>query len=89
MEGNIMYTVKSESAEGTYYLINHWSKYKTFFKNRLPQLTNQYFKSEADAKRSLTKLLNGIMGDDYRDDKFTIIEVSESEMIQGKLLQTV
>jgi hypothetical protein len=84
-----MYTVKTESWEGTYYLINHWNKYKTFFKSGLPQLRDQYFKSEADAQRSITKLLNGVMGDDYREDKFTIIQVSESEMINGKLLQTV
>jgi len=81
-----MYTVKTESEEGIYYLINHWNKYKTFFKSNLPQLYDQYFKSESDAKKSITKLLNGVMGDDYRNDKFTIIQVSESEMINGKLL---
>ena len=81
-----MYTVKTESWEGIYFLINHWNKYKTFFKSNLPALKDQYFKTEADAKRSITKLLNGVMGDDYRDDKFTIIKVSESEMINRKLI---
>jgi hypothetical protein len=80
-----MYTVKTESSDGIYYLINHWNKYKTFFKRNLPQLYDQYFKTEADAKRSITKLLNGCMGDEYMDDKFTIIKVSESEMINGQL----
>jgi hypothetical protein len=70
-----MFTVKCESWEGIYYLINHWSKYKTFFVGQLPIYNDQYFKSEADAKRSITKLLNGCMGDDYRNDKFIIIEV--------------
>jgi len=70
-----MYTVKTESWEGIYYLINHWNKYKTFFKSGKPALKNQYFKTEADAKRSITKLLNGDMGDEYRNDKFTIVAV--------------
>ena len=70
-----MYTVKTDSWEGTYYLINHWNKYKTFFKTNKPTLKDQYFKTEADAKRSITNLLNSCMGDDYKNDKFTIIEV--------------
>lgn len=83
-----MFTVKTESTEGIYYLINHWNKYNTFFKEHLPALRDQYFKSEADAKRNITKLLNGVMGDDYKNDKFTIIEVSESEMINRKLVNS-
>jgi hypothetical protein len=71
-----MYTVKSESEEGTYYLINHWNKHKTFFKRKIT-LYDMLFKTESDAKRSLTKLLNGTMGDEYRNDKFTIIEYNE------------
>ena len=70
-----MYTVKTESWEGIYYLINHWNKYKIFFKSGKPALKDQYFKTEADAKRSITKLLNGDMGDEYRNDKFTIVAV--------------
>ena len=35
------------------------------------------FKTKTDAKRSITKLLNSSMGDEYRNDKFTIIEYNE------------
>ena len=72
------YYIKTDSEEGIYYLINHWNKYKTFFKRNIPCLRDQFFKTEADAKRSITKLLNGGMGDEYRNDKFTIIKADES-----------
>ena len=40
------------------------------------QLIKEYYtRTEADAKRSITKLLNGDMGDEYRNDKFTIVAV--------------
>jgi len=71
-----MYSVKTESEEGTYYLINHWNKYKTFFKRKIT-LRDMLFKTETDAKRSITKLLNSSMSDEYKNDIFTIIEYDE------------
>lgn len=74
--------------EGTYYLINNWGKYKAFFKSHIPALRDQYFKSEADAKRSITRLLNGSMREEYKYDKFTVIPVSEFEMIDRQLSES-
>jgi len=71
-----MYTIKTESEEGIYYLINHWNKHKAFFKRKIT-LRDMLFKTKIDAKRSITKLLNSSMGDEYRNDKFTIIEYNE------------
>ena len=70
--------VKSESAEGTYYLVNGWNKYRAFwYKDSLlekhPYLKERtFFKSIGYAKGNLTKLLK-IMPE-YKDDKFTFIE---------------
>ncbi len=68
-----MYTVKCESSEGIYYLVNHWQKSKTFFVDKIPSKKSQLFSRAQDAKRSITMLLK-IM-DDYKNDKFTIIKL--------------
>lgn len=68
-----MFTVKCESTEGTYYLVNNWQKSKTFFVDKIPTKKSQLFSRAQDAKRSITMLLKVM--DDYKDDKFTIIEV--------------
>lgn len=69
-----MFTIKSTSNEGIYYLVNHWEKNKTFWiepeKIKKPMLFNRV----CDAKRSLTKLLK-IM-DDYKKDVFEIVELN-------------
>jgi hypothetical protein len=72
-----MFTIKSTSEEGIYYLVNHWQKHKTFWIEPEKIKREMLFKSAADAKRSLTKLLKVM--DDYRTDKFEIIEIIESE----------
>lgn len=68
-----MYTVKCESTEGIYYLVNNQQKSKTFFVESMPTRKAQLFSREQDAKRSITMLLKVM--DEYADDKFTIIEV--------------
>lgn len=68
-----MYTVKCESTEGVFYLVNHWKTSKTFFIEKMPEKKSQLFSREQDAKRSITMLLKVM--DDYKDDKFTIITV--------------
>ena len=66
-----MYTIKSTSSEGVYYLVNGWSKYRTFWKDHTDSTTQ--FKTAGQARASLTKLLK-IMPD-YLDDLFEVVEV--------------
>lgn len=68
-----MFTIKSTSDEGIYYLVNHWDRHKTFWvepENIKPEML---FKTPADAKRSLTKLLKVM--DEYKNDTFELVEV--------------
>ena len=66
------YTIKSTSDEGVYYLVNGWNKHKTFWKRKEELKENMLFKTQGQAKASLTKLLK-IM-EDYRTDKFELVE---------------
>jgi hypothetical protein len=68
-----MFTIKSTSDEGIYYLVNGWDKYKTFWIKPEKVRNEMLFKRECDAKRSLTKLLKVM--EDYRADKFEVIEI--------------
>jgi hypothetical protein len=68
-----LYTFKSTSSEGTYYLVNGWSKYKTFWVQPERMKKEMLFKKPSDAKRSLTKLLK-IM-EEYKTDKMELIEI--------------
>lgn len=70
---NKMYTIKSTSDEGIYYLVNHWEKNKAFWIEPNKIKNNMLFKRASDAKRSLTKLLK-IM-EEYKNDKFELIEI--------------
>ncbi len=72
-----MYTIKSVSKEGTYYLVNHWNKYKTFWIEPEKIKSGMLFKTQANAKASLSKLLKVM--EDYKTDKFTLIEIKEVE----------
>lgn len=73
-----MYTVKSESAEGIYYLCNHWNKNKTFWIEESKIEEKRIFKTIQSAKTSLTKLLK-IMPD-YEDDKFSLVKVENGKI---------
>lgn len=69
-----MYTVRNESTEGVYYLINHWNKYKKWFVPHLPQMNDQYFRREQDAKTGITKVIS-VSDGMYDNDVFTIIKI--------------
>lgn len=68
-----MYTVRSESPEGVYYLVCNWRKNKTFWVKQEELKSYMLFKTAAGARRSLTCLLK-IMPD-YSNDIFTLVEV--------------
>ncbi|MEY8352566.1 hypothetical protein AALB39_04325 [Lachnospiraceae bacterium 54-53] len=68
-----MFTIKSESEEGTYFLCNHWNKNKTFWVEESKIKPDMLFKTEGLANRSLNKLLK-IMPE-YSSDKFTSVEI--------------
>ena len=68
-----MFTIRSVSDEGVYYLVNHWNRFKAFWVRPGKIKPEMLFKRPADAKRSLTRLLN-VMGD-YKTDKFEIVEM--------------
>lgn len=69
------YTIKSESAEGVYFLVNGWNKNKTFWTDE-KHIEKAIFKTIGQAKASLTKLLKVM--EDYKTDKFTCCTVTES-----------
>lgn len=69
------YTIKSTSDEGTYFLVNHWEKHKTFWVKPEKIKQSMLFKRASDAKCSLTKLLSVM--DDYKSDKFELVEFYE------------
>lgn len=74
-----MYTIKSESSEGTYFLVNHWKKQKTFWKLASEIKKEDMFQREQDAKRSLSMLLKVMP--EYLADKFTMIKIDENNKI--------
>lgn len=71
--GKYMFTIKSISDEGEYYLVNHWNKWKTFWCSENDLCRDMLFDKPSDAKRSLTKLLKVM--EDYRNDKFELVEI--------------
>lgn len=68
-----MFTIKSTSDEGVYYLVNHWEKHKTFWIEPEKVKPDMLFSAPRFARSSLTKLLK-IMPD-YATDTFELIEV--------------
>lgn len=68
-----MYTIKSISSEGEYYLVNHWDKYKAFWQKKSRISSNRVFKNERSAKTSLTKLL--MVMPEYLKDQFMMVRV--------------
>lgn len=68
-----MFTIKSTSDDGIYYLVKDWRKNKAIWVPR-DKLTNKMlFKRPQDAKASLTSLLKVM--DEYATDEFEIVEV--------------
>lgn len=72
-----MYTIKSISDEGVYYLVNHWNKHKTYWNQRDNITPYSTFSSPRTAKANLTKLLK-IM-EDYRTDDFILVKFKWNE----------
>jgi len=68
------YAIKSESADGTFYLVNGWNKHRAYWFSRLNP-TKVMFTKKGVALRSLRRLLN-IMPE-YREDKFTLVEIAD------------
>ena len=66
-----MFTIRSISLDGEYYLVNGWQRQKLFWTKKLGEAL---FKTEASAKGSLTKLLKAMP--DYLPDEFSIIELA-------------
>ena len=77
-----MFTVRSISDEGVYYLVNGWNRNKTFWVNKEDLRKDMLFNKAADAKRSLTKLLKVM--EEYRTDEFNIVEFREEDLSLGK-----
>lgn len=73
-----MYTIKSVSNEGIWYLINGWWKYKAYWQERDNCTLFTMFSRPQDAKRSLTKLLKYMMAE-YGDDDFTLVKFDYDE----------
>lgn len=74
-----MFTIKSISQEGTYFLVNHWKKNMAFWKLPSEITVNEMFSSVRTAKTSLTKLLK-IM-EEYHNDQFYIVETNSENRI--------
>lgn len=68
-----MFTIKSESSEGVYYLSSNWRKNKALWVKKEKLLPRMLFKTEVGAKSSLTSLLKVMP--EYEDDKFTLVEM--------------
>ena len=69
------YVIQSVSEEGIYYLCNGWHKHKALWV-KYGELSKAIFKTPAQAKSSLTKLLKVM--DDYKNDHFSICELHDN-----------
>ena len=78
-----MFTIKSVSEEGTYYLVKDWEKQKTFWKYGSEIKLSDMYKTAAAAKGSLRKLLKVM--DEYTTDTFAIIETDTSNKIIAEI----
>ncbi len=75
-----LYTVKSVSDEGEYYLVKDWRKNKELWvsKSRMDSNPQYWFTSSAKALQSLKSLLN-VMFDDYGSDDFFVVDNKGNE----------
>lgn len=73
----VMYSIQSESEDGIYYLVNGWKKHDAFWKPLDKLRQDMCFKTLADAKRSLAKLLKAMP--DYALDRLDGYEIICSE----------
>lgn len=68
-----MFTIKSESEEGVYFLVRAWRDNKAMWVSEEKLTEKMLFATEAGAKRSLTSLLKVMP--EYGSDKFSVVEI--------------
>lgn len=69
-----MFTIKSESNEGTYYLVRRQKKHKKIWVKREFLTEEMLFPTSAGAKKCLTRLLKVMP--EYASDTFTLVEIN-------------
>ncbi len=74
-----MFTIKSVSKDGTYYLVRDWRKKRTFWKLGSEIRHEDMYKRAQDAMSALTKLLKVM--DEYKSDRFYIVETDNTDRI--------
>lgn len=67
-----LYTIKSTSDDGVFYLVKDWRKNKAIWVTRDKLKAEMLFKRPQDAQASLTCLLKVM--DEYATDKFEVVE---------------
>ena len=74
-----MYTIKSISDEGTYYLVKDWRKNRELWvsQEKMNRHPDWWFTSEGKAKQSLKTLLNVM--DEYLSDEFYVVDDQGNE----------
>ena len=68
-----MYTIKSTSEDGVYYLVKDWRKNKAIWITENKLKPSMLFKRPQDAWSSLTKLLK-VMSE-YGTDEFELVQI--------------
>ena len=68
-----MYTIKSTSEDGVYYLVKDWRKHKAIWITEEKINPQMLFKRPQDAWASLTKLLKVM--DEYATDDFELVTI--------------
>ncbi len=74
-----MFTIKSVSKDGTYYLVKNWRKKKAIWKFSSEMKHEDMYKRAQDAVSALTKLLKVM--DEYKSDRFYIVETDNTDRI--------
>ena len=81
-----MYTIRSVSEDGTYYLVNHWNTYKTWW-TRDADIIRNGFKTPGLAARSLNKLIK--FEPEYLNDHFTLMRFDEQNRTLIEISNTI
>lgn len=72
-----MFTIKSTSSEGVYYLVNGWQKHMALWVSPEKVRRSMLFTAPRFAKASLAKLLKVMP--DYASDTFELVELSPAD----------
>ena len=70
-----MYTIKSTSEDGVFYLVKNWRKHKAIWISKNALGKDMLFKRPQDAWASLSKLLKVM--DEYANDTFELVEIGD------------